>query len=39
MKMQLIQKSFKQRLSYEDAKTEFHWFVDVIASGIKENAS
>ncbi|MFW5842055.1 MAG: TetR/AcrR family transcriptional regulator [Bacillota bacterium] len=39
MKMQLIQKSFKHRLDYEEAKTEFHWFIDVIASGIKENAS
>ncbi len=39
MKMQLIQKSFKHRLTYEEAKIEYHWFIDVIASGIKENAS
>lgn len=39
MKMQLIQKIFKHRLTYHAAKTEYHWFIDVIASGIKENAS
>jgi AcrR family transcriptional regulator len=39
MKMQLIQKTFRKRLVYDDAKAEYYWFIDVIASGIKENAS